>query len=209
MPETIDAAGIRRLLVRMADTIIANRDYLNEVDSGIGDADHGSGMAQSFAKAKERLMAAGEADIAASVKAFASGILGGGGGASGALFSALFSEGAKTLAGKEAAMPADLAAWWRSGLNLVQARGKAKPGDKTMVDALDPAVRALEEHAAAGFAIQTAKALEAARDGVLATKDMTAGQGRGRYAGERSLGHQDAGATSAALLLETLAAEFA
>jgi dihydroxyacetone kinase-like protein len=206
VPETIDAGGVRKILLLMADKIIAGRDRLNEIDSGIGDADHGSGMAQSFAKARERLESVPPgADIAALIKAFASGVMGGGGGASGALFGALFGEGAKTAAGKESLSPADLAAWWRAGLAAVQARGKAKPGDKTMVDALEPAARALEENSAAGFGSQTAKALEAARQGVEATKGMLAGQGRSRYAGERSLGHQDAGATSVALLLEALA----
>ncbi|MDR3078210.1 MAG: dihydroxyacetone kinase subunit L [Planctomycetota bacterium] len=201
---TLDAAGVRRILEAMADKIIASRDYLNDIDSGIGDADHGTGMAQSFAKARERMAAVGGADAAGLIKGFASGVLAGGGGASGALFGSLFGEGAKAMAGKAAIAPSDLAAWWRAGLTLVQARGKAKPGDKTMVDALEPAARALEENAAAGFAIQMEKAVQAARDGVEATKSMVAGQGRSRYAGERSLGRQDAGATSVALLLEAM-----
>ncbi len=203
--DSIDAKQLRSILNAMADTIIANRDRLNEIDAGIGDADHGTGMAVSFAKAREKLAASPDEDAAKSLKAFGMGIMGGGGGASGALFSGVFLEGAKALAGKAALAPADLAAWWRAGLEIVKSRGKAKPGDKTMVDALEPAAKALEDNAAAGLAAQTAKALEAARAGVEATKNMVAGQGRSRYAGERSLGHQDAGATSVSLLFEVLA----
>ncbi len=202
--DSIDAKQLRGILNAMAEKIVSNRDHLNEVDAGIGDADHGTGMAQSFTKARDKLAASPEENVAKSLKAFGSGIMGGGGGASGALFSGLYLEGAKVLAGKAALSPADLAAWWRAGLEIVKSRGKAKPGDKTMVDALEPAVKALEDNAAAGFAVQAAKALEAARAGVEATKDMVAGQGRSRYAGERSLGHQDAGATAVALLFETL-----
>ncbi len=199
-----DAKTIRDLLNATADTIIANKDRLCEIDANIGDGDHGIGMAQSFTKAKDKLAARPEAEIAGDLKAFGMGIMGGGGGASGALFSSLYLEGAKVMAGKEAMTPQDLAAWWRAGLEAVKARGKARPGDKTMVDALEPAVHAMEENAAAGFAVQLPKAKEAAEAGVEATKNMIAGQGRSRYAGERSLGKQDAGATSVALLVETL-----
>lgn len=203
--DTINAVTLRRILNSMADKIIANKDELCRVDALIGDGDHGIGMAQSFAKAKEKLAASPDEDIGKSLKAFGMGILGGGGGASGALFSAVFMEGAKTLAGKDAMAPVDLAAWWRAGLDMVKSRGKAKLGDKTMVDALEPAVVALEADAGAGFAAQTAKALAAARDGVESTKNMLAGQGRSRYAGSRAIGFQDAGATSVALLFEVLA----
>lgn len=199
-----DAANIRELLNAMADKIIANKDYLCEVDANIGDGDHGIGMAQSFTKAKDKLAARPDAEIAGDIKAFGMGIMGGGGGASGALFSSIYLEGAKVMAGKAAMTPADLAAWWRAGLEAVKARGKAQPGDKTMVDALEPAVKAMEDNAGAGFPVQLAKALEAANAGVEATKNMVAGQGRSRYAGERSLGQQDAGATSVALLVGTL-----
>ncbi len=202
--DTIDAAAMRSLLNAMADKIISSKDYLNEVDSLIGDADHGSGMAMSFTKAKEKLAAMPDETIAAELKAFGSGILGGGGGASGALFSGVFSEGAKVLADVTAVGPAELAQWWRAGLQKVVDRGKAKPGDKTMVDALEPAVAALEANVGASLSDQIGKALEAARAGVEATKNMVAGQGRSRYAGERSLGQQDAGATSVALLFEAM-----
>ena len=205
MADTIDAKKLREILNAMADVIVTSRDRLNEIDAGIGDADHGTGMAQSFTKARDKLAASPDEDIAKSLKAFGMGIMGGGGGASGALFSGIYLEGAKALAGKTALTPADLAAWWRAGLDVVVARGKAKPGDKTMVDALTPAVKALEDNVSGPLADQTAKAAQAARDGVEATKQMVAGQGRSRYAGERSLGQQDAGATSVALLFETLA----
>ncbi len=199
-----DAAAIRRLLFAMADAVIAKKDYLCEVDAGIGDGDHGIGMAQSFTKAKERLSASPAADIAGALKAFGTGVMSGGGGASGALFSGIYLEGAKVMAGKTDMTPADLAAWWRAGLESVKARGRAQPGDKTMVDALEPAVLAMEANAGAGFAAQLAKAAEAADAGVEATKNMVAGQGRSRYAGERSLGRQDAGATSVAILVRVL-----
>lgn len=200
----IDAVKMRDILNAMADLIVSKKDYLCEVDANIGDGDHGIGMAQSFTKAKDKLAAMTEANIAAELKAFGMGIMGGGGGASGALFSSIYLEGAKTLADKTELAPADIALWWRAGLEAVKARGKAKPGDKTMVDALEPAVAALEANASGDMAGQLAKAAEAAREGVEATKGMVAGQGRSRYAGERSLGQQDAGATSVALLFESM-----
>ena len=204
--DSIDIKRLRGILNAMAEKIITNRDHLNDVDAGIGDADHGTGMAQSFAKARDKLAASQENDTAAVLlKAFGSGIMGGGGGASGALFSGIYLEGAKAIAGKSELYPTDIAAWWRAGLEVVKSRGKATPGDKTMVDALEPAVKALEDNASRGLADQALAALEAARAGVEATKNMVAGQGRSRYAGERSLGQQDAGATSVALLFESLA----
>ena len=202
--QTIDAATMRQMLNAMADKIVSSRDRLNEIDAGIGDADHGTGMAQSFAKARDKLAAVEEEDISKELKAFGMGILGGGGGASGALFSGLFTEGGKLMSEKKEMTPAELASWWQAGLAMVVARGKAKAGDKTMVDALEPAVAALIEDAPKGFGEQLSKALEAARTGVEATKNMIGGQGRSRYAGERSLGHQDAGATSVALLFEAM-----
>lgn len=203
--DTFDAVKMRRILNAMADKIISNRDKLNEIDAGIGDADHGTGMAQSFAKAKEKLAASADQDVSKSLKAFGMGILGGGGGASGALFSGIFTEGGKLMSEKKEMTPAELASWWQAGLAMVVARGKAKAGDKTMVDALEPAVAALIVNSPKGFEVQLGKALEAARAGVEATKNMVAGQGRSRYAGERSLGKQDAGATSVALLFEAMA----
>lgn len=199
-----NAATVRELLFAMADRIVAKKDYLCEVDANIGDGDHGIGMAQSFTKAKDKLLAKTDADISGDLKAFGMGIMAGGGGASGALFSSIYLEGAKVMAGKDEMSPADLAAWWRAGLEAVKARGKAQPGDKTMVDALEPAVAAMEANASAGFAAQLAAAASAADAGVEATKGMIAGQGRSRYAGERSLGQQDAGATSVALLAHVL-----
>jgi dihydroxyacetone kinase-like protein len=184
---------------RTADEIERQKAYLTELDAPIGDSDHGANMARGFSAAKGRLSEAPPADVAALFKTVAMTLLSTVGGASGPLYASLFLQAATKAAGQT---ELDLAGWTaclEAGLNGVIQRGKAQPGDKTMVDALSPAVQALKD----GKSL--AASAQAAEQGMLATIPLTARKGRASYLGERSVGHQDPGATSTHLILKQLA----
>ena len=191
----------------LSRTYAERAELLNELDSVLGDGDHGTGMRTAFARA-----AAQTAALAGSVPSeqLASGAkaLMEVGGSSGALFGTLFLRMAGVVRGIETVTLTEWAAAWEAGLAGVQARGGAKPGDKTMVDALAPAVMAFRTavDAGAGGPEAATRAAAAAQEGAEATAGMVAALGRARFTGERSLGTQDAGAVSVALLMDTLAA---
>jgi dihydroxyacetone kinase phosphoprotein-dependent L subunit len=204
--KSLGPAGFKDLLLGVADKIIESKDELSRLDSVIGDGDHGVGMGHGFSAAKGKLEAESpEGGLGKLARTFGMGIVSGAGGASGPLFGGLFAEAAKALKDHGELDAANAKKWWRSALEATMARGGAKPGDKTMVDALHPAVEAMEAHQGDDLGELFALAAKAAWDGVEKTKGYVAGQGRSRYAGERALGHQDAGATSVAKILETLA----
>lgn len=193
---------MKHIMLNVAETIIAKRDDLCKIDSHIGDGDHGIGMSHGFTVARDQLTSLESDDIAKLMSTFGMGIVSGAGGASGPLFGGIFMEGGKAVKGREELTAGDVAKWWRAGLDYIQSKGKAKPGDKTMVDALFPAVTVMEAYQGDDIVDMLNQAAQAAWDGVEKTKDMVAGQGRSRYLGERALGHQDAGATSVAIILE-------
>lgn len=194
-------------LAEVAARVEAERAYLTELDSAIGDADHGINLNRGFKAVMEKLEASPPADIAAAFKAAAMSLIGKVGGASGPLYGTMFMEMSKAAAGRESL---DAAAWaevLRAGIDGVRARGKAEPGDKTMIDALEPAQAALAEAVAegAGLAEALERMEEAARQGMEATIPLVARKGRASYLGERSAGHQDPGATSSHLMLAAAA----
>lgn len=183
-----------------------NKAYLTELDSAIGDADHGSNMARGMTAVINQLGDQSAAD--ALFKKVGMTLVSSVGGASGPLYGTFFMRCAAPL-GSGGEVPADsLAAGLRAGLDGVIARGKAELGDKTMVDAMTPAVSAIEEALAAGESLSAATraGAVAARGGREATIELVARKGRASYLGERSKGHQDPGATSTAYLFEALAA---
>lgn len=194
----------------IAERIEENRAYLTELDSAIGDADHGINMSRGFKAVMEKLAAAPPADIAAAFKTVAMSLIGKVGGASGPLYGTMFMEMGKTAGERESL---DAGAWGemlRAGIDGVVARGKAEAGDKTMIDALEPAYTAFQE--AMGSGQDLAGALEesagAAAAGMEATIPLVARKGRASYLGERSAGHQDPGATSSHLILAAAAKVF-
>lgn len=194
MPITTDAlhAWIEAFAARVAE----ERQHLTKLDSAIGDGDHGQNLDRGLQAALERIE--GEDATGPLFKAVGMALVSKTGGASGPLYGTFFLDAAK--AAPDGA-PFDLAEWaemMEAGLGGVVRRGKAKPGDKTMVDAMTPAVEALREAADAGDALAGAleAAAEAAREGMEATTPMEAKKGRASYLGERSKGHQDPGATS-------------
>jgi phosphoenolpyruvate---glycerone phosphotransferase subunit DhaL len=194
--------------VRGFATLVAdNRDYLTELDAAIGDADHGSNLDRGMRAAVAALDELGPTPAGPLFTKVGMTLVSTVGGASGPLFGTLFLRMGTSLGDAEAVTDGQVAAALRAGLEGVEARGKAQPGDKTMYDALAPAVDALEQAVGEGAALGEAlgRARDAAAEGRDATIPMLARKGRASYLGERSVGHQDPGATSIALLLEAAA----
>ena len=204
---TIDQAAILDWVRRFAAEIGEHREELVRLDTAIGDGDHGTNMDRGMRKVLERLAEQPGADIGASLKAVGMALVSSVGGAAGPLYGTLFMRMGAAVDGASALDTAALADAVDAGLQGVVGRGKAEPGDKTMVDALGPAVAALHEAAAAGADPGEAarRAASAAENGMKATIPMEARKGRASYLGPRSVGHQDPGATSTYLLLRSAA----
>lgn len=194
--ETVSTENARQMLLYVADKIIENKPYLTEVDSAIGDGDHGIGMALGFTKVKEKLQNSTFASVNQVFSVSGRTLLMSMGGASGVIFGSMFLDGAKAAEEKELFGTEDFARLFRGSLDSIKQRGGASVGDKTMVDALEPAVSALENNAGRGLLLMFGAASAAALDGVEKTKEMIAKFGRAKSLMARSIGHQDAGATS-------------
>ena len=190
-----------------AVVVAENREYLTELDSAIGDADHGINMNRGFQAVLGKLDAGEAADIGALLKTVGMTLVSTVGGASGPLYGTLFLQMGTSAAGKSDLSGDDWAAALAAGVAGVQRRGKAELGDKTMIDALVPAVEAVRSALADGSTLDEAlrRSAEAAREGMTATIPLVARKGRASYLGERSANHQDPGATSSWLLLRTAA----
>jgi dihydroxyacetone kinase-like protein len=190
-----------------AAALEGERERLNRLDADIGDGDHGANMARGFTAATARLAAAEPETPSAALRTVGMTLLSTVGGAAGPLYGSFF---IGLAGGLGDAAEVDAAAWSAALTQAVAGvvrRGKAEPGDKTMVDALTPAVEALDAAAgnAASFAAALAGSAAAAASGAEATIPLVARRGRASYLGERSAGHQDPGATSSALLLRIAA----
>jgi phosphoenolpyruvate---glycerone phosphotransferase subunit DhaL len=190
-----------------AAVVAENREYLTELDSAIGDADHGINMNRGFQAVLGKLDAGDSADIGAMLKTVGMTLVSTVGGASGPLYGTLFLQMGTSAAGKSDLSGDDWAAALAAGVAGVQRRGKAELGDKTMIDALVPAVEAVRSALADGSTLDEAlrRSAEAAQEGMTATIPLVARKGRASYLGERSAHHQDPGATSSWLLLRTAA----
>lgn len=193
-------------LETVAEIIEENKDHLTQLDAAIGDADHGINMNRGFKKVMTQLPGVVDKDIGNILKTTGMALISSVGGAGGPLYGTLFMRAGMAVDGKHELTDEDLAALLDAALNGVVQRGKAEPGDKTMVDALTPAVDAFKEANEAGDDTETAlnKMVDAAEDGMEATIPMVAKKGRASYLGERSAGHQDPGATSSYLILKAL-----
>jgi dihydroxyacetone kinase-like protein len=204
MDENVTTAVLDEWVHRFAHLVAENRDYLTELDAAIGDADHGSNMDRGMKAAVAALEASPPATAGALFSKVGMTLVSTVGGASGPLFGTLFLRIGSTLGDAETTSAPQLAAALRAGLGGVVDRGKAGPDDKTMYDALAPAVDALDAALAEGadLAASLKHASDAAAAGRDATTPMLARKGRASYLGERSVGHQDPGATTVALLLE-------
>ena len=188
---------------RFAGEMSEHRQELVMLDTAIGDGDHGTNMNRGMTKAMEKLEAAEQADAGAVLKTVAMALVSSVGGAAGPLYGTLFLQIGNALAGQPEVDLSAYAAAWRKGLEGVQARGKAVAEDKTMVDALIPAVEALESASDLDGGLRAAT--EAAEGGMKATIPLIARKGRASYLGERSKDHQDPGATSTYYLFKSAA----
>jgi phosphoenolpyruvate---glycerone phosphotransferase subunit DhaL len=191
-----------------AADIEANKEYLTQLDAAIGDADHGTNMQRGMSAVLGKVDAgAGDGDIGTLLKTVGMTLVSTVGGAGGPLYGTLFLQMGTAASGKAELGPDDWAAALEAAIGGVQARGKAEPGDKTMIDALLPGLEALKGALAEGAAFEDAlrSSAEAAERGMRETIPLVARKGRASYLGERSAGHQDPGATSSQLLLKAAA----
>jgi dihydroxyacetone kinase-like protein len=207
MTDNVRTAALQEWVRRFASLVSENKDHLTELDAAIGDADHGSNLDRGMRAAVDALDELGPTPPGPMLTKVGMTLVSTVGGASGPLFGTLFLRMGTSLGDAEDASPDQLAAALHAGLDGVESRGKAQSGDKTMYDALSPAVGALESALADGSGLDEAlgRARDAAVRGRDATIAMLARKGRASYLGERSVGHQDPGATSIALLLEAAA----
>ncbi|MFZ3150933.1 MAG: dihydroxyacetone kinase subunit DhaL [Anaerolineaceae bacterium] len=194
-----------------AQVIAENESMLTDLDAKIGDADHGANMNRGFKAVITKLPAQEDKDIATILKNVGMTLLSTVGGAGGPLYSTIFMEIGKVVGSKAEIELVDWCTALEAAENGVINRGKATPGDKTMIDAMQPAVDALKKAVNEDLSIGEGlrKSAEAAHEGMLATIPLVARKGRASYLGERSAGHQDPGATSTYLLLDTAAKAWA
>jgi dihydroxyacetone kinase-like protein len=207
MGDKITAAQIYRAMESLCDSMELNKEYLSDLDGAIGDGDHGVNMAKCFRELKKRLPESQGRDIGTLLKNIGLVVLNSVGGAMGALYGTFFLRLAQECGGKE---EIDLDGWvrmFKAGEKGIRDIGKANVGDKTMLDTLAAAVQALEQSAGQGESLGEALKHfeEGARKGMESTKDMIARIGRASRLGERTIGHQDAGATSCYFILKAFA----
>jgi phosphoenolpyruvate---glycerone phosphotransferase subunit DhaL len=207
---SITASEVRAWIGAYATSIAEHRAELVRLDTAIGDGDHGTNMDRGMRAALEKLEATDGDDIGALLKAVGMALVSKVGGAAGPLYGTLFLQMGTATSGRS---ELDLAGWreaLEAGVKGVQARGKAEPGDKTMLDALLPALDSLRAAEGDGAALGDAlrRSAGAAEEGMKATIPLEARKGRASYLGPRSVGHQDPGATSSELLLAAAAETF-
>jgi len=196
---------VLRWIRAFAAEVEANKEYLTQLDAAVGDGDHGINMQRGMAAVLVKVDTPTEGqDIGVLLKTVGMTLVSTVGGAGGPLYGTLFLQMGTAVSGKEELGPDDWAAALEAAITGVQARGKAEPGDKTMIDALIPGRDALKAALAEGATFPDAlrKSADAAEQGMQDTVPLVARKGRASYLGERSAGHQDPGATSSHLLLE-------
>lgn len=204
----LDLEATRAMLVRVAERMEESKDHLSELDRAIGDGDHGIGMARGFEAVRLALEGKSFDSVGNLLQAVGTALMMSIGGAAGAIFGTLFRGGGAGLRDERAFTSRALGRMLSDGLAAVTARGGAKPGDKTMIDALAPAAARAQALADAPLAESLAAAAEEARLGMERTKQMLAATGKAKTLGERALGHADPGAESTHLILRYMA-EFA
>jgi dihydroxyacetone kinase-like protein len=204
----VNAGTVQRWLRAAATSLHEQRDYLTQLDAAIGDADHGTNMDRGFTAVLEKLEELnGTTPPGRLLTTAGATLISKVGGASGPLWGTALRRAGRALGDSEDFGPSELVEALDAALVGVVELGAATEGDKTMVDALAPALRALRERLDGGASLQDALAAasSASEDGMKATVPMQASKGRASYLGERSIGHQDPGATSTALIIAALA----
>ena len=203
---TLDYVFLKGFILDLAATIMQQKDDLNGLDAECGDGDFGVGMYVAFQRVQQAALTSIGKDVGALLKDVGQAILSSAGGASGPLFGTLFIEAGRAAEGRSEIDLAGLESLFRQALQEIRERGGARVGDKTLVDALEPATLSLGESTRAGIDLPRAleKAAEAARLGSESTRRLIARHGKARYLGEQTLGHEDPGAHVIAVLFQTL-----
>jgi len=198
---------VLRWLAALVRVFAENRERLTDLDREIGDADHGTNMDRGFRAVEAELAAHPPQDLRSAFQTAATALIRSVGGAAGPLYGTFFLRAATSCGAKPELAPADVVLLFQAAIEGVQQRGKAMPGDKTMMDALLPALDSMRHALEDGRGVHEIlnRGMEAAKGGMLATVPMQARKGRASYLGARSIGHQDPGATSSYLLLKAAA----
>ena len=202
----LNAVEVTTMLREVAAGVIARKDLLTQADKAIGDGDHGIGMARGFEAVLARLDELSTPGVDEVLSSVGKTLMMSIGGASGAVFGTLFGAGGAALGGRPVFGAEELSLFLCKGLDAVKKRGKANPGDKTMVDALEPAALESERHVRSPLDRALAAVASASRKGMENTKGMVAKMGKARTLGERSLGHADPGALTMSIILELMRA---
>lgn len=203
----MDNKKLVEILQAIAQRMEKEKEVLTELDNAIGDGDHGINLARGFAAVEQKLPTLADKDLGAILKGVGMALVSNVGGASGPLYGTAFMKAGGALKGETEADDEKLVAAFEAAVEGIKMRGKAHEGEKTMLDAQCPALKALKESLAAGKDIKAAMvdAVEAAKKGVAYTKTIIATKGRASYLGERSIGHEDPGAVSSLMMLEEIA----
>ncbi len=199
-----DGVAMRRFVETFADRLHERREELTQLDSAIGDADHGINMDRGFSAVRAKLDEIDNAELGGFAKGVGMTLISTVGGASGPLYGTFFLRLATAFGDAATATPDELGAALRAGLDGVRQRGKAELNDKTMVDAMSPAVDAYEAASGDGIGAALTAAATAAAEGRDRITPLVARKGRASYLGERAANHQDPGATSTTILFESL-----
>jgi len=201
---SLRAEAVLQWLENCAATYQAHKDELTQLDAAIGDADHGANMARGFTSVQGKLAGLKDKDIGAIFKAVAMTLISTVGGASGPLYGTFFLQAAAAADGKKTLTRDELLTVFGAGLQGLKNRGKAAVGEKTMVDAMAPALDAMRNTGDDSVSAALDRAVAAAKKGADSTVPLVAKKGRASYLGERSAGHLDPGAASTVFLFEAL-----
>ena len=198
--EKIEQPHVLRMIEEISKAIHEKKEYLTELDAAIGDGDHGINMARGFSAVQSKLDQMVNQDIGTILKTVGMTLVSEVGGASGPLYGTAFIEAGKSAQGKTEVDHKDLIAMGEAALAGIKKRGRSEQGQKTMIDAIEPALNAFR--VATSILEGLGEAVDASREGMEETIQMIAKKGRASYLGSRSIGHQDPGATSSALMID-------
>ena len=202
--ENLDLSDTIEMVKQVAISIIDSEPLLTDADRNLGDGDHGLGMERGMKAVIEKIESSSFNQISDVFKSAGMAMMSSMGGASGALFGTLFRDGGKALDGEETLNSEGLKSFLNAANEGVKSRGGASPGDKTMIDALEPAAQEASENISLPLYELISLVSQAADRGKEESKDMIATMGRAKTLGERSLGHPDAGACSVAIILKSM-----
>lgn len=202
----MDSKKVIEILIKISEKIDKNKEYLTELDAAIGDGDHGLNMSKGFNAVSDKLKAEEDDNIGNILKNTGMTLVSNVGGASGPLYGTAFMKASMALKDKNEIDINDFLSALKLALEGIKSRGKSTEGEKTMIDALSPAIKSMEDSIKNGdsYIEVLEKGKDAALEGVEFTKTIKATKGRASYLGDRSIGHQDPGATSCFYILETI-----